>query len=78
MADEKQIIEEIADSLALPVADIDTEAHLQDDLGLNPVALADLYESLSHKFNIIFETAELERVKTVGDLVELIEDKMLE
>ncbi len=78
MANEKQIIEAIAEALTLPVADIDPEAHLQDDMGLNPVEMADLFEHLSQKFNIIFEQQELGQVKTVGDLIELIEDKSLE
>lgn len=78
MLDQKQIIAEIADSLTLPVADIDLESHLQDDLGLNPVEVADLLSSISRKFNIIFDPLETKKVKTIGDLVETIEDKMLE
>lgn len=78
MADQQQIIESIADSLALPVADIDVESHLQDDLGLNPVEIADLLGDLSQKFKIVFDPLETESIKTVGNLVELIEDKLLE
>ena len=78
MADEQQIIESIADSLTLPVADIDPESSLKEDLGLNPVEVADLIEGLSQKFNIIFDSAEIEQIRTIGDLVEIVEDKMLE
>lgn len=78
MTDQKQIIEAIAENLTLPVADIDPEAHLKNDLGLNPVEMADLLDSLSQKFSIIFEPSEIEQIQTVGDLIELIEDKLLE
>jgi acyl carrier protein len=78
MADEQQIIEAIAESLALPVADIDLESSLKEDLGLNPVEVADLLDGLSQKFNILFDSSEVEQVKTTGDLVELVEDKLLE
>lgn len=78
MADEQQILEAIADSLALPPADIDMESHFQDDLGLNPVEIADLFNSLAKKFSIFFDPSEMTQIKTVGSLVELIEDKLLE
>lgn len=78
MSDQKKIIEAIAENLGLPAADIDVESHLQDDLGLNPVEIADLLGSLSDTFNIVFEAREPSQVKTVGDLIELVEDKLLE
>ena len=78
MADQKEIIEAVADILTLPVADVDLEGSLQDDLGLNPVEIADLLNGVSIKFRIIFDPSEAESIKTVGDLVELIEDKLLE
>lgn len=78
MSDQKKIIEAIAESLGLPIADIDMESHLQDDLGLNPVEIADLLGNLANKFHIIFDPSEPSQVKTVGDLIDLIEDKLLE
>jgi acyl carrier protein len=78
MADEQQIIEAIAESLALPVADVDLESSLKEDLGLNPVEVADLIDDLSRKFNILFDPGEVEQVRAIGDLVELVEDKLLE
>lgn len=78
MADQKAILETIAEILTLPVADLDTAASLQDDLGLNPVEVADLLQSLTEKFHIIFVPEDIEHVRTVGDIVELVEDKLLE
>ncbi len=78
MIDQKKIIEAIAEQLALPVADIDPESSLQDDLGLNPVEIADLLHSMADTFEIVFDAGEPEHIKTVGDLIETIEDKLLD
>lgn len=78
MSNQQQIIEAIAEGLTLPPADMDLEASFKDDLGLNPVEVADLFDGLSRKFKIIIDPSETGQVKTIGDLVELIEDKLLE
>lgn len=78
MSDQQQIIEAIADTLTLSPADLDMQASLQDDLGLNAVEKADLLNSLAEKFSIIFDSSEVEDIRTVSDLVILIEDKLLE
>lgn len=78
MIDQKKIIEAIAEHLALPIADIDPESSLQDDLGLNPVEIADLLHGMADNFHIVFDPGEPETIKTVGDLIEMIEDKLLD
>lgn len=78
MSDQKIITEKIAEYLSLHTADLDPDAHLIDDLGLNLAEIADLLEHLSQNFKIIFDSTEISQVKTVGDLVDLTEDKLLE
>ncbi len=78
MLDQKKIVKAIADALTLPEADIDPESSLQDDLGLNPVEIADLIHQLSDQFMIIFEAEDMPHLKTVSDLIETVEDKLLE
>lgn len=78
MADQKQILETVAEHLALPPADLDTSASLQDDLGMNPVEIADLLQFLAEKYAIIYLPEETSQIRTIGDLVELTEDKLLE
>lgn len=78
MATQQEIIEAIAEHLALPTADIDLSLSIKDDLGLNPVEKADLLHGLSGKFKLVFAPDEIEGIQSVGDLVELIEDKLLE
>ena len=73
-----RLLNAVADILVIPAADIDSHSHLQEDLGLNPVEMADLVNNLSSRFDIIFEPGDLHGVETIGDLIELIEDKQLE
>jgi acyl carrier protein len=78
MQDQNKILETIAECLTLPVADLDAQAHIKDDLGLNPVEIADLISCLSEKFNIVFDKGEVSEIETITDLTNLVEDKMLE
>lgn len=78
MATQQEILEAIADILALPPADIDPRAHIQDDMGLSPVEKADLLHELADKFQIIFVPGESESIETIGDVIDLVEDKLLE
>ncbi|KKS13482.1 hypothetical protein A2617_00570 [Candidatus Daviesbacteria bacterium RIFOXYD1_FULL_41_10] len=78
MENQTKIIEAIAEHLTLPLADIDMEADLKDDMGLNPAEVADLLEHLSRTFNIIFDGSDILQIHTVGELVEMVEDKLLE
>ena len=78
MTPAKSIISAIADVLGEAPTDLDMEASLREDLSLNPVQMADLYNELSEKFGLVFIPAETNAVQTVEDLVELVEDKLLE
>ncbi len=78
MHTQKEIIEEIAKYLGVTPADIDQHASLAEDLELGPIELADLLSALSTKFNIAFDPADVENLRTVNDLVVLVEDLSLE
>lgn len=78
MSDQKKITKKVAEYLSLQMADLDPEAHLIDDLGLNLAEMADLLDHLSQNFGIIFDPTEISQIETVGDLVDLTEDKLLE
>ena len=77
MIDQSEIIAAIAENLGLAPADIDRHALLQEDLNLGPVELSDLLSSLSTHFQVHFNPEELEGVRTVDDLIVLVEDSML-
>lgn len=78
MINQKEIIEAIAKHLGVTAQDIDVNASFFDDLGLSPIELADLLSELSEKFDVTFDPAEAEHLKTVNDLIVMIEDQSLE
>ena len=78
MNTERKILQIIADYLGVSPEDIDKEASLRDDLGLGPIELNDLLSELSTKFEISFDSEDIEGLQTVDDLVMLIEDNLLE
>lgn len=78
MITQKEIVEEIAKHLTIATQDVDLNAGLTDDLGLSPVEIADLLSELAEKFNINFDPLETENIRTVNDLVVMIEDLSLE
>lgn len=78
MRQQKEIIDEIAKYLGVTPQDIDLNASLSEDLELGPIEQADLLAALSAKFNLTFTPEDTESIRTVSDLVELIEDLSLE
>ena len=77
MSDSAKIIAEIAGSLGLTPTDINRHALLADDLNLGPVELSDLLTSLSDKFQVDFNPEDVGSLRTVDDLVGLVEDSLL-
>ncbi|MBI2595843.1 acyl carrier protein [Candidatus Daviesbacteria bacterium] len=75
---QQQVIEEIAKHLGITAADIDPSASLGEDLGIGPVELTDLLSAIAVKFKVNFEPSELEGLRTVNDIVVMVEDQSLE
>lgn len=78
MEKQKEIIEKIAEHLGVTSNDIDVNASLVDDLELGPVEISDLLSELSTHFNVVFMPEDVAEIKTIEDLVVLIEDLSLE
>jgi len=77
MDTQKEVIKEIAQYLGLAPNDLDGHALLQEDLNLSPVELNDLIAHLSATFDVILPTEELSEVKSINDLIVLIEDNLI-
>lgn len=77
MPSQKEIMQEMAQYLGLSAADLDRHALLREDLNLGPIEFNDLISNLSDHFDIIMDPEELSNVKTVDDLVILIEDNLI-
>ncbi len=72
------IIKTIAEHLALNTEDLDRQTLLREELNLGPLELNDLLSVLSHKFNVTFESDEVENLIKIEDLVNLVEDNLLD
>lgn len=78
MANEKDIIQAIAEHLTLAPEDVEKDAGLREDLSLGPIELNDLLNVLATKFDITFNPEDIEDLHTVEDLVSLVEDNLIE
>ncbi|MBD5111157.1 MAG: acyl carrier protein [Ruminococcaceae bacterium] len=75
------IFEEVKKLIAenLDVADVDSITEgtsITDDLGADSLDVVDLVVAVNDKFNVEIPDDEVENIKTVGDIVKYIEDKM--
>ena len=71
-----EIKEIIVKELALDEEAVTPEAHLQDDLGADSLALLNLTEIIGIRYNIAITGDDLVDINNVGELIELIESRM--
>ena len=55
---------------------VTSDAVLSDDLGADSLDLVDLVMSLEEEFNIELSDEDVGEIKTVGDIVKFIEDRI--
>lgn len=68
----KEIIEE---KLNIDVADITPETSFKDDLDVDSLDLFELVMALEEEFGTEIPTEDLEKLTTVGDIVNYIQNK---
>lgn len=78
MDKQQEVINHIAKHLGVTPQDIDVNSSLVDDLELGPIEISDLLAELSKEFKVMFMPEDVSQIKTVDDLVVLIEDLSLE
>ncbi len=71
-----EIRQMIAKVLALDEAAVVPEAHLQDDLGADSLALLNLAEAFEKRYAIEIPSDDLVDIANVGELVKLVEAKI--
>ncbi len=71
-----EIRQMIAKVLALDEAEVVSEAHLQDDLGADSLALLNLAEAFEKRYAIEIPSDDLVDIANVGELVKLVEAKI--
>lgn len=77
MNTQKEVITSVAEYLGLSPQDLDKESDLFEDLNLGPIEFNDLISHLSGKFNVILSSEDISEIKTVDDLIVLIEDNLI-
>ncbi|MGA1824523.1 MAG: acyl carrier protein [bacterium] len=71
-----QIRQMIVKELAIDEKEVISEAHLQDDLGADSLALLELSEVLSKEYGITITGDDLMDMESVGALVKEVETKI--
>ena len=65
----------VVDQLGVEEDEVTMEASMQDDLGADSLDLVDLVMSVEEEFGVKVADEDLENIKTVGDIVNSIEDR---
>lgn len=78
MKPEEKIKEIISEKFGVPLEEIIPSANLTDDLGANPVEVADLLVSLEEELKTNFPEEEKEKIKTVEQLINLVAGQVSE
>ena len=69
----EKFVDLLVDELQLDRNDITMDSELSGDLGINSIELADLVMLCEEKFNVEIEDGDLNKLITVGDVVNYLE-----
>ncbi|MDE6019954.1 MAG: acyl carrier protein [Ruminococcus sp.] len=69
-----KIKELIVDQLDVEEDKVTMEANIQDDLGADSLDIVDLVMSVEDAFEVKIEDDDVENIKTVGDIVNYIDN----
>ncbi|MBR4867596.1 MAG: acyl carrier protein [Clostridia bacterium] len=60
----------------IPCKELNEETRLIEDLGMNSIGLLYMAMSVENTFNIQFQNTDFDHLRTVGDVVMLIESRI--
>ena len=66
----------LAEQLELDADEITMDSSLVEDLGIDSLDFVDIVMSLEDEFDTEFPVEDMAGIKTVGDIVKYIEDKI--
>lgn len=69
---EKKIINLISENLGVPKEEITPESSLRKDLDAETLTISDLLAKIQEEFNLDLEDVEVEKIKTVEQLINLV------
>ncbi len=71
---EKMIREELSKITGKDTDQISKDANLIEDVGLDSLNVLEVFGMIEEKFNIIVDPEEISEIKTISDIVTLIEN----
>lgn len=69
-----KIAEILADQLGADAADMSMETNIAKDLGADSLDVVELLMAIDDEFGVEIPDEEIENIKTIGDLVEYIQN----
>lgn len=70
----EKVTEILAEQFGVDASTINEDTNLVDDLGADSLEVVDLIMSIEDEFKVEVPDGEVENIKTVGALVQFIED----
>lgn len=74
MSTEQEVIDIVADELGVDKSEVTPAKSFIEDLNADSLDLTELMMTFESRFNMEIADEEVEKLKTVGDVVALIED----
>ncbi|MFN3692262.1 MAG: acyl carrier protein [Fervidobacterium sp.] len=74
----KKAAEIISEKLNVHIEDIDEDSHLIEDLGADSLDAFDIVVAFEDEFGVKFEDEEVEKIRTVKDILDLLSSKLQE
>ena len=70
----ERILEIIAEQFNMDVSELDEDMSFQDDLNADSIELVELVMTIEEEFETEVSEENLEKLKTVGDVIDYVED----
>ncbi|MBS4882963.1 MAG: acyl carrier protein [Peptoniphilus harei] len=70
----ERILEIIAEQFNMDVNELDEDMNFQDDLNADSIELVELVMTIEEEFETEVSEDDLEKLKTIGDVIDYVED----
>lgn len=70
----ERILEIIAEQFNMDVSELDEDMNFQDDLNADSIELVELVMTIEEEFETEVSEEDLEKLKTIGDVIDYVED----
>ncbi|MBM7549438.1 acyl carrier protein [Peptoniphilus gorbachii] len=70
----ERILEIIAEQFNMDVNELDEDMNFQEDLNADSIELVELVMTIEEEFETEVSEDDLEKLKTIGDVIDFVED----